>query len=173
MKLIDLLEAAKETRDIIVRDDWESGIIYSGRFNCYLWCEKSGEAIEDKSDWTGYKRVILSPKLLLEDIYNKILEQNNYKYMAYMMNNYNKIIEHIKSEIDVDLPELKKCNLDSCIFKIDNNCCNVNQEYVTANNLECDRFIRSDYYEVLSDLKRKARHRINEMNIDELERFLS
>lgn len=64
MRLIDLLETAKETQDIIVRDDWESGIIYSEKFNCYMWCDKSGKVIEDKSDWTGYKRVILSPKLL-------------------------------------------------------------------------------------------------------------
>lgn len=35
MKLIDLLETAKKTQDIIVRDDWVLGIIYSERFNCY------------------------------------------------------------------------------------------------------------------------------------------
>lgn len=64
MRLIDLLETAKKTQDILVRDDWESGIIYSEKFNCYMWCDKSGKIIEDKSDWTGYKRVILSPKLL-------------------------------------------------------------------------------------------------------------
>ena len=112
-------------------------------------------------------------KPLLEDIYNKILEQGNYKHMAYMMNNYNKIIEHIKSEMNVDLPILKKCNLDSCIFKIDNNCCNANQEYITVNNLECDMFIQSNYYEVLSDLIRDAKCKVEGMNLDELERFLS
>lgn len=64
MRLIDLLETAKKTQDMIVRDDWALGIIYSERFNCYIWCDKSGKAIEDDSDYTGYKRVVLSPKLL-------------------------------------------------------------------------------------------------------------
>lgn len=66
MRLIDLLETAKETQDIIVRDDWALGIIYSKRFNCYVWCNKDGRATEDSTDMTGYKRVILSSKLLEE-----------------------------------------------------------------------------------------------------------
>lgn len=66
MKLIDLLETAKKTQDIIVRDDWALGIIYSKRFNCYVWCDKTGRATEDATDMTGYKRVILSKKLLEE-----------------------------------------------------------------------------------------------------------
>jgi len=66
MRLVDLLETAKETQDIIIRDDWALGIIYSRRFNCYIWCDKNGRAIEDTTDITGYKRVILSAKLLEE-----------------------------------------------------------------------------------------------------------
>lgn len=79
MRLIDLLETAKKTQDILVRDDWESGIIYSEKFNCYMWCDKSGKVIEDKSDQTGYKRVILSPKLLENEKWylnpNRIIER--------------------------------------------------------------------------------------------------
>lgn len=66
MRLIDLLESAKKTQDIIVRDDWALGIIYSERFNCYIWCDKSGKAIYDTTDITGFKRVVLSAKLLEE-----------------------------------------------------------------------------------------------------------
>ncbi len=83
MGLIDLLETAKKTQDILIRDDWESGIIYSEKFNYYMWCDKSGKVIEDKSDWTGYKRVILSPKLL-----------ENEKW--YLNPNINKKIERFK-----------------------------------------------------------------------------
>ena len=66
MRLIDLLETAKETQDIIIRDDWALGIIYNKRFNCYVWCNKDGRATKDTTDITGYKRVILSAKLLEE-----------------------------------------------------------------------------------------------------------
>ena len=66
MKLIDLLGSAKKTQDILVRDDWELGIIYNKRSDCYVWCDKDGRATEDTTDMTGYKRVILSSKLLEE-----------------------------------------------------------------------------------------------------------
>ncbi|MGJ0846510.1 hypothetical protein ACR77J_07470 [Tissierella praeacuta] len=83
MRLIDLLETAKKTQDVLVRNDWKIGIIYSEKFNCYMWCDKSGKVIEDKSDWTGCKRVILSPKLL-----------ENEKW--YLNPNQNKKIERFK-----------------------------------------------------------------------------
>lgn len=66
MRLVDLLETAKKTQDVIIRDDWALGIIYSKKFNCYVWCNKDGRAMEDTTDMTGYKRVILSSKLLEE-----------------------------------------------------------------------------------------------------------
>lgn len=111
-------------------------------------------------------------KPLLTNIYNKILQQDNYECMAYMMNNYNQIIECVNLEIDGDLPTLKKCNIDNCIFNIDNNCCNANQEYITINNLlECDRFIQSNYYEELNDVMRQAKNKISTMNLDELKEF--
>lgn len=64
MKLISLLDDIKNTQDIAVSDDWELGITYSKKLNCYVWCDKSGRVIEDISDYTGYKRVILSSELL-------------------------------------------------------------------------------------------------------------
>lgn len=67
MRLIDLLETAEKTQDIIVKDDWALGIVFSRKTNCYIWCDKLGKAIEDFNDWTGYKRVILSPKLIQDD----------------------------------------------------------------------------------------------------------
>ena len=36
MRLVDLLETAKETQDIIIRDDWALGIIYNKKFNFYF-----------------------------------------------------------------------------------------------------------------------------------------
>lgn len=89
MRLIDLLETAKETQDILVRDDWESGIIYSEKFNCYMWCDKSGKVIEDKSDWTGYKRVILSPKLL----------ENEKWYLNPNINNTKERFEELRNKV--------------------------------------------------------------------------
>ena len=176
IKAIELQDLVGSTRSFIVfsgskEDEWR-GITQK------LYCSKDdsffiGTTNEYNRDCGWYLKYEEHVKPLLKEIYNKILDQSNYKYMAYMMDNYNRIIEHVKSEIDVDLPTLKKCNLDSCIFKIDNNCCNANQEYVTVNNLECDKFIQSDYYEALRDLKRQAENKINKMNLNELESFLS
>lgn len=64
MKLISLLDDIRKTQDIAVGDGWELGITYSKKLNCYVWCDKSGKVIEDDSDQTGYKRVIISPELL-------------------------------------------------------------------------------------------------------------
>ena len=62
MRLVDLLETAKKTQDIIIRDDWALGIIYSKRFNCYVWCNKDGMATEN-TNITGFKRVIFLTSL--------------------------------------------------------------------------------------------------------------
>lgn len=118
MRLIDLLETAKKTQDILVRDDWESGIIYSEKFNCYMWCDKSGKVIEDKSDWTGYKRVILSPKLLenekwyLNPNINKKIERfkelrNKFKEKSYV----EKRAEEIANEYNINKTLEKYYNL--------------------------------------------------------------
>lgn len=67
MKLFDLLESAKKTGDIIINNKYKLGVIYSTRYDCFVWCDKDGKAIESTQDYTGYKRVILSLKLLERD----------------------------------------------------------------------------------------------------------
>lgn len=118
MKLIDLLGSAKKTQDILVRDDWELGIIYSEKFDCYLWCDKSGKIIEDELDSTGYKKVILSPKLLEDgDWYldinrNKKIENiyelhNKFKGKSYV----EKRAEEIANEYNINKTLEKYYNL--------------------------------------------------------------
>ena len=118
MKLIDLLGSAKKTQDILVRDDWELGIIYSEKFDCYLWCDKSGKVIEDELDSTGYKKVILSPKLLEDgDWYldinrNKKIENiyelhNKFKEKSYV----EKRAEEIANEYNINKTLEKYYNL--------------------------------------------------------------
>ena len=114
MKLIDLLGSAKKTQDILVRDDWELGIIYSEKFDCYLWCDKSGKVIEDELDSTGYKKVILSPKLLEDgDWY---LDINRNKKIEKIYELHNKFRE--KSYVEKRAEEIaNECNINETLEK--------------------------------------------------------
>ncbi len=112
MELIDLLETAKKTQDIIVRDDWALGIIYSKRFNCYIWCDKDGKAKEDVTDMTGYKRVILSSKLLEEG--NWYLIPNRIDRIERVKELHNKFRK--KSYIENRLQEVvNECNVNKLL----------------------------------------------------------
>lgn len=112
MKLIDLLEAAKKTQDIIVRDGWALGIVYSERFNCYIWCDKDGKATEDLTDVTGYKRVIFSAKLLEDG--NWYLTPNKIGRMERFKDHHNQFRK--KNYIENRLEEVAdECNINKAL----------------------------------------------------------
>jgi|LSQX01.2.fsa_nt_gb hypothetical protein len=99
MKVFELLQITKETGDIVVNDDWALGIKYHDELKCYVWCDKDGNLIPDNTDKFGYKRVILSPKLLdkngwrLEPVnYTKAhcKKQSKHTYQDGYVNGFNK-----------------------------------------------------------------------------------
>lgn len=112
MRLIDLLKTAKETQGIIVRDDWDLGIIYSMRFNCFIWCDKDGKAIEDTTDVTGFKRVLLSTKLLEEEKW--YLTPDKFERIERFKELHNKTKK--KNYIENRLEEtVNKCNINDAL----------------------------------------------------------
>lgn len=71
MKLYELLEEAKKTGDMIVRDKYNYAIRYCEIIHGFVWCfrYKNGEYSLDKSDNTGYNRVFLNDNLLNDEWY--------------------------------------------------------------------------------------------------------
>lgn len=45
-------------------NDYKLCIVYSQYYNCFLWCDEYGIAVEEHSHDLSYKKVIFSPKLL-------------------------------------------------------------------------------------------------------------
>lgn len=72
MNLIDVMRDMIENKSIYRINDYKYCITYSQRYNCFLWCNEEGRAIEEFLEMScPYKRVILSPKLL--GTYTKII----------------------------------------------------------------------------------------------------
>lgn len=69
MKLIELLNDAIETENIIYIDGWHLGMRYNKDKDCFIWCHPgTGKYEESKVDYTGFNRVVLSGKILsIED----------------------------------------------------------------------------------------------------------
>lgn len=90
LKLFDLLETAKRTGDIIKNKDQRMGIVYSEKYNCFIWCYMDGRAVETAKDHTGLSRVILTSNIMerdgwyLEPIKNTI---PNHPYKTYITAN--------------------------------------------------------------------------------------
>ena len=105
-------------------------------------------------------------KPLIEKLNTNISKQH-ISYIPYMMYNYNKIIEFLKSEIDCDLELLKQCNID-CIFNKENLCCHAEQEEILPNKSDCNKFKISDYYEQLNEARKLAEDKIRTMDLEKL-----
>jgi len=58
MNLIEAMEKSIETNGIISTDRYVLSMVYSKRYNCFLWCDDNGKVIPDRSDRFGVKRVI-------------------------------------------------------------------------------------------------------------------
>lgn len=107
---------------------------------------------------------------IIQELKLKIARQSM-DYIPIMMNNYNKIIEFIKSKIDCDLELLKQCKVD-CFYRKNDLCCNAKQEEISPNNKDCKNFEIPDYHEQLKIAKKLASDRIKTMNLQELQKLL-
>ena len=69
MKLYELLEVAKRTGDLIVREGSKFAIRYCEAINGFVWCfrYKNGEYSIDKNDKTGYSRLFLNDNVLNDE----------------------------------------------------------------------------------------------------------
>jgi len=43
MKLFELLETAIKTQDIIINESSQLCMVYSKRYQCFVWCDRSGK----------------------------------------------------------------------------------------------------------------------------------
>lgn len=94
MKLIELLNDAIETGNIIYIDGWHLGMRYNKDNDCFIWCHPgTGKYEESEVDYTGFNRVVLSKKILLME--NWKLISPNYKYQIgdkFVLNDLTKVI---------------------------------------------------------------------------------
>lgn len=94
MKLIDLLNDAIETGNIIYIDGWHLGMRYNKDNDCFIWCHPgTGKYEESKVDYTGFNRVVLSKKILSME--NWKLISPNYKYQIgdkFVLNDLTKVV---------------------------------------------------------------------------------
>lgn len=120
----------------------------------------------------GWYLKLVDLKPLIENLYEIILKEKNYKSASYMINQYNKIVSHINNEIGVKyFDECCSCDNNYCIFSISGICCNKNQHGIDGaepNELDCDISIRSDYYDLVKFLRNTASNEIRYMELEQL-----
>lgn len=94
MKLIELLNDAIETGNIIYIDGWHLGMRYNKDNNCFIWYNpRTGKYEESKVDHTGFNRVVLSGKILSMKDWKLI--SSNYKYQIgdkFVLNDLTKVV---------------------------------------------------------------------------------
>lgn len=68
MKIVELLETAMKTGDIIYVSGWALGMRYNKDNDCFIWCNPcTGQFNKSRRDLTGLHRVILCGKILNQD----------------------------------------------------------------------------------------------------------
>lgn len=68
MKLVELLDVAMKTGNILHVSSWALGIRYCEQLDCFIYCfPETGLFVKDNNDSNGYKKVILAGKKLLNN----------------------------------------------------------------------------------------------------------
>lgn len=68
MKIVELLDMAMKTGDIIYVSGWALGMRYNKDNDCFIWCNPcTGQFNKSRRDLTGLHRVILCGKILNQD----------------------------------------------------------------------------------------------------------
>lgn len=68
MKIVELLDTAMKTGDIIYVPGWVLGMRYNKNNDCFIWCNPcTGQFNKSRRDLTGLHRVLLCGKILNQD----------------------------------------------------------------------------------------------------------
>ena len=68
MKIVELLDVAMTTGDIIYVSGWTLGMRYNKDNDCFIWCNPcTGQFNKSRRDLTGWHRVLLCGKILNQD----------------------------------------------------------------------------------------------------------
>jgi len=165
MKLFELLETAIKTQDIIINESSQFCMVYSERYQCFVWCDRSGKAKKNILDMSGYDRVLLSPKLLTKEKWY-LLECNKYKLdkikevsnksreETYIQKRYTELQEKCNiGKILEDYYKLGAASANGCVmYMLDNDFNKSDIKKMLIKQFEGDTQYKSDVYNICGEL---------------------